>query len=181
MSFSDIESRVVVSGFSLDDKAAILAAMRFIYEGSATARGFFHRWLSDNSDNIEVIYTPGVLNAPPDEGKLFLDLKSISNALFIDNNGTAVRDSLVSMLAHELVHALEGTDNDIREVTDTDYKGTTVPVANTIYEELNLGVQQNSYISYDIEGSILSAGFQYTEGVAIDRSVVVGSSWDSSP
>lgn len=181
MSFSNIESKVVISGFSPDESAALLAVIRTIYEGSATAKNIFDDWLGRYNDNIEVIFSEGEFRAEPDFGEIYLDLKQIANACFIDDNGTAVKDTLVTAVAHELVHALTGW---LDEPTSTDYKGETVPIANTIYRELGLGVQQNSYISYDFDGSILALGFQYTGGAAIDRSVIVDlehSDWDSSP
>ncbi|MBB1520845.1 calcium-binding protein [Aquipseudomonas guryensis] len=181
MSFSNVESKVVISGFSPDESAAILAAIRTIYEDSPTARGIVDDWLGRYSDNIEVMFSEGEFRAEPDFGELYLDLEQIANACFIDDNGTAVKDTLVTAIAHELVHALTGW---LDLPTSTDYKGETVPIANIIYTELCLGAQQNSYISYDYDGSILSLGFEYTGGAAIDRSVIVdldNIDWDSSP
>jgi hypothetical protein len=121
--------------------------------------------------------------------------------MYIDNNGTAVADTPVTMIVHEMVHALTGRLDDgigagehDRIFSDpqgwSDYKGATVNYANIISRELGYP-EQNSYIAQDF-GDVLTLGFQYTNGVAIDRSVVVSSAyapgmtigtynWNSSP
>lgn len=186
MSFSSIVDRVIVSGFSEEDEAAIIDAMRVIYEGSVTAREMFDVWLAEVSSNasngnIRIEYSSGYFGVEmPGNGHLKLDVNYLTNAYYINNNGTAVKDTLVSAIAHELVHALEGTNDDEIDITPIDYKGDTVRVANAINSELGLP-EQNSYYAYDQSGNILLLGFQYTGGVAIDRSQVVGSNWDSSP
>ena len=112
--------------------------------------------------------------------------------MYIDNDGTVVKSTLVGALAHELVHALTPR-NDTNAYNDIginiDYKGETVTEANKIYKELGLP-QQNAYIAQDHIGNTLTLGFQYTKGTPIDRSVVLpvfnketsvsAQDWDSS-
>ncbi|WP_309269906.1 calcium-binding protein [Azonexus sp.] len=110
--------------------------------------------------------------------------------LYIDNNGTAVGGA-ARVILHELVHALTTPileDN----WNETDYRGDTVTRSNEIYRDLGIP-EQNSYISQSDTGQgpkadkILTLGFNYTNGAAIDRSVVVdlginvdSTSWDST-
>jgi len=92
--------------------------------------------------------------------------------------------ALLGVLAHELVHAMLGLDENLNELYGggtTEYRPLAVVYSNLIY--MNLGIsQQNSYLGQDYKG-ILTPGVQYTEGNAIHRSVVIRDrivDWDSS-
>ena len=175
MTFTDVENKTTLTGFSAADMATILAAMKTAYEGSATAKVMFDSWISAPGKTISIDFLSDEFGAVPNEGKLSIDLSKLTSAMYIDNNGTAVKDTAVGAIVHELVHALTGRTDDYNA---TDYRGKTVTFSNTIYRELGLP-EQNSYIGYDSSG-ILTLNFQYTNGAAIDRSVALDNNWDSS-
>ncbi len=110
-------------------------------------------------------------------GLLEIDLNNLNSAMYIDNNGKAVKDTPVTAIVHELVHALTGRLDHGGD--SLDYKQATVTFSNIIYRELGLP-EQNSYIAYDSTGNILSLDFEYTQGTPIDRSFVGNEDWDSS-
>jgi hypothetical protein len=196
MSFTDVQNKTTITGFSDADKATILTAMQTAYEGSATAKAMFDDWISANPDpgkKITINYDD-VPASVPGTGEVWINLDFVNRLLYIDNNGTAVKHTVVTVIVHELVHALtgkldDGTGGERDRGSLTDYKGATVIESNKIYLELGLP-EQNSYIGQsDI---YLTEGTQYTNGAAIDRSVCVSSTyapgtidatndWDSSP
>lgn len=182
MSFTDVQNKTILTGFSAADEATILAAMRTAYEGSATAKKMFDDWISVPTNMIAINFLSGAFGAYPNQGRLVLDLNELTQAMYIDNDGTAVKDTAVTAIVHELVHALTGRlDNKdlIFSGVTNDYRQPTVTFSNIIYRELGLP-EQNSYIAYDQEGNILTPNLQYTNGVAIDRAVVRDIDWDSS-
>ena len=180
MSFTDVQNKTAIStSFSAADRATILAAMRTAYEGSATARVMFDSWVS--SKTITIDFLPGQFRAHRNAGKLEIDLNGLAQGMYIDNNGTAVQDTAVTAIVHELVHALTGrSDNQdlILSGATNDYRQPTVTFSNIIYSELGLP-EQNSYIGTNVDGN-LTLNFQYTKGAAIDRSVSLDRDWDSS-
>lgn len=182
MSFADVQSKTTLTGFSATDEATILAAMRTAYEGSATARAMFDSWIAVPANTITINFLSGQFQAYRNTGRLEIDLNNLTQAMYIDNNGTAVKDTAVTAIVHELVHALTGrSDNKdlILSGATNDYRQPTVTYSNIIYKELGLP-EQNSYIAYDEIGDILTLNYKYTQGAAIDRSVAGNLNWDSS-
>ncbi|EYD76148.1 LigA [Rubellimicrobium mesophilum DSM 19309] len=175
MSFADVVARVRFTGFSASAEAAITGAMQTAYNGSATARGMFEDWISDPAKTIPIkfvnndMFVTGVGGPNP---VLSADVGFVVDNSYIDNHGKAVEDTLVTCLVHEFVHQLTGR-RDLTSGSDplTDYQGDTVRFANIIYRELGLP-EQNSYIAYDSDGTLLKRGFNYTNGTEIDRSFV---------
>ena len=128
---------------------------------------------------------------------------AVGNKVIGNNSYGPVESMVVAVIVHELVHALTvrppnevglsdggigtknylGTNSDPRiDFGPPNYRGETVEYANKIYAQLELlGVevpQQNSYIAQDRinkdgTNNVLIPGFQYTDGAAIDRSVVI--------
>jgi hypothetical protein len=100
-----------------------------------------------------------------------LDLNKIRSLLYLTPTGRAVQASLLVVLAHELVHAITNSDDDL---TPQDYAGETVRFANDIYSELGLPLQL-SYTGkgfYD-EDKDLKQGYDYTNGSTIDIAALV--------
>lgn len=182
MSFADVQNKTTLTGFSAADEATILAAMKTAYEGSATAKAMFDSWISVPTNAITINFVNGQFQAYRNTGQLEIDLSNLTQAMYIDNNGTAVKDTTVTAIVHELVHALTGRSDNAGTILSgatIDYRQPTVTFANIIYSELGLA-EQNSYIAYDQIGDILTLNFQYTKGTAIDRAVARDSDWDSS-
>jgi hypothetical protein len=140
--------------------------MQTAYEGSSTAKKMFDDWIAVSGNTITITFDTNNAAAYANTGKVLLDVAFFQDNNYIDNKGTAVEDTLLSGLVHELVHALTGK---VDNYGISDYKGDTVVLSNVIYKELGIP-EQNSYISYDAVGNILDRGFAYTGGVAIDRS-----------
>ena len=202
MSFADFiklgQEKIKVDGFSDTDKATILEALKTVYEGSPTAKAMIDRWISSGKEIlIRPDEEPGaVLNS----GEVWIGLDFVNRMLYIDNDGMSRKNTLERVLVHELVHALTGKCDDGIGAGEhdrgslTDYQGETVIEANKIYRELGLP-EQNSYIGQNVLGldnDVLIAGIQYTNGAAINRSVVISNAadpgtiyrandWDSSP
>ena len=167
MAFADVLSKTTFdAAFSAADRATIQAAMQTAYDGSATAKTMFDDWIATAGNTISIEFAADDFFAFANTGRIGIDLAWLNDNSYIDNNGNAVPDTAVTGIVHELVHALTGkTDND----NFIDYRGDTVVFSNIIYKELGLP-EQNSYSAYDDVGDILTNGFAYTNGTAIDRS-----------
>lgn len=96
MAFEYIKSNIDFDpDFSPADVASIEAAMATAYNGSPTAKHMFDNWVFPTGQPDELT-RPIVINKQPDffgarrnEGIIEIDLLYISNATYIDNNGTA--------------------------------------------------------------------------------------------
>lgn len=176
MSFDDVLAKTTITGFSSADKTTITDAMSTAYEGSSTAQGMFDAWIADSDHTVKIDYVSDKFQSYANTGLLELDLANLAGNSYIDNNGTAVEDTAVTAIVHELVHALAGKTDDW---TQSNVKGSTVELSNDIYNELGLP-EQNSYIAYDAEGDILTIGFEYTNGTSIDKSYAGDQDWESS-
>jgi Ca2+-binding RTX toxin-like protein len=186
LGFVDVFNRLTIdTEFPPEDAAEIARVLQYAYTNSPIAARMFNNWISDPSHKIVINYSPGLFQGIYDildngthvgRGILNIDLSFLKNAMYIDNNGTAQQDTTISAIVHELVHALVGTDDQYTLGLGGSYKGPTVEEANKIYRELKIP-EQNSYIAQNPkaeEPSILTLGYEYTHGVAIDRSMV----WD---
>jgi Ca2+-binding RTX toxin-like protein len=163
-SFSE---KTTFTGFTTVEEAEILAALQTAYDGSSTARTMFHNWI-DAGNTIDIKFVSGVFqaytSAGAGTGRLEIDLAYLNNASYISPIGTAVKDTLLTALVHELGHALTGKQDNW---TSLDYKGDNVKFVNQIYKELGLP-EQVSYIAYDPDGTLHKLNYQYTNGAAID-------------
>jgi len=167
MSFANILTQTTIDPlFSGADRTTIENAMRTAYDGSATARKMFDDWIAAGK-TITVNKETNDLFAYANTGIIHVGLDFLNDNNYIDNDGKAVEDTPVTGIVHELVHALTGK---LDNFGTFDYRGDTVTFSNIIYKELGLP-EQNSYISYDAVGNVLTRGFEYTNGAAIDRSV----------
>jgi Ca2+-binding RTX toxin-like protein len=173
MAFSSVSAKTTFAGivpFTAAQQATILAAMQTAYDGSATAKTMFDNWINAGK-TIGITNLPGFFQAFANTGLVEIDLAYLANASYIDTTGTAVQDTLVTALVHELGHALTGKlDNDATSafsVKTTDYRGDNVNFVNLIYKELGLP-QQVSYVAYDTTGLIHKLNYQYTNGATID-------------
>lgn len=178
MAFADVQAKTTITGFSAADQVVVLDTLRGIYDGSATAKAMIDAWLATAGHTIKIEFEAdgfsGFLNA----GRVKMDVARLANGSYIGNDGTAAPYTLRHGLAHELVHALTGRDDNWNNVDN--YKGDTVVFTNTILTELG-DPQRNSYIASDSRGTILFKNYKYTNGATIDRSEVGNSDWNSAP
>jgi len=164
-SFSE---KTTFTGFTTAQEAEILAALQTAYDGSSTARTMFDNWI-DAGNTIDIKFVSGILRAYPQTGRVEIDLALLNNASYISPIGTAVKDTLVTALVHELGHALPGKlDNWTDDLKD--YKGDNVRFVNLIYKELGLP-EQVSYTAYDSTGTWHKLNYQYTNGAAINAAI----------
>jgi Ca2+-binding RTX toxin-like protein len=166
-----------ITGFSPAQEAEILAVLQKAYDGSSTARTMFHNWIDKDAGNtIDIKFEPGTLTSTLSSGEVLMDFAVFKNASYISSNGTAVKDTLLTALIHELGHALPGYEDNYTEV---DYKGDNVKFVNQIYKELGVP-EQVSYIAYDIDGTFHKLNYKYTNGAAIDAARTYSESRDTN-
>jgi Ca2+-binding RTX toxin-like protein len=165
--------KTTFTGFSTAQEAEILAALQTAYDGSSTARTMFHDWI-DAGKTIDIKFVSDVFQAYLNTGSLEIDLAYLNDKSYISLIGTAVKDTLVTALVHELGHALAGKEDNWR--TDlNDYKGDNVEFVNPIYKELGL-TEQVSYSAYDYTGTRHKLNYQYTNGAAINAAITSNAS-----
>ena len=204
------------------DAKKIYDAMEYVYENSEDVRKMFNYWAKELdwaevdkenkgkvveeqwnvseavklSRQITIKYplNKDAFHVDRYNAAMILAVSRISDKYtYIDNNGTAVKQTLEGAIAHELVHALTGTVDNSGPLWENapygnfgelvDYRQATVKKSNEFYEQLKIA-QQNSYIGQDRKGLIMIDGYKYTGGAAIDRSVCLAGhdtrvDWDS--
>jgi hypothetical protein len=151
------------TGFDTAQQATILATMQTAYDGSATAKTMFDTWI--NAGNIiDIAFVPGTFAGDVITHELKIDLDYLKNASYITSAGTAVKDTLLTSLVHELGHALTGRRDNW---SNRDFQGDNVKFVNQIYKELSLP-EQLSYVAYDLNGNLHKLNYSYTNGAPID-------------
>jgi hypothetical protein len=96
--------------------------------------------------------------------RLELGLAFLADNSYVTPTGLAVTDGAVTAIVHEIGRALMGTPD---KWTTANYAEDNVDFVNKIYDELSLP-RQISYTAYDENGSILKAGYDYTNGATVD-------------
>jgi len=168
-SFSDVEAKTVIDGFTDDQKTSILADMKTAYEGSSIAKEMFDNWISTAGHTINIKYVPSVYQAytigDAGTGSVEIDPAYIQTLSYINDKGTAILHSQLGALVHELGHALTGRHDN---TTWFDYQGDNVEYINTIWAQLGLD-KEISYIAqaWDLH----KVGYTYTNGATIDAAV----------
>ena len=175
--------------FSPEDKERIIEALRAIYKSTededSEGKKMINDWLK-NKDNenkrIEFKYRPNTAAAQKNGGYVELDLKYIDTMMYISNNGKAIRHTPITIITHELVHALMGLDDnadDINNHKTIDYRQPTVEHSNLIFKELKIP-ELNSYRAQVDKNRVLILNQEYTQKNPIDRSYIAYRDWDSS-
>ena len=164
-SFSDVEAKTVIEGFSDDQKASIVSDMNTAYEHSSIAKAMFDNWISTDGHTINITYKPNVYRAytlgGEGTGDVEIDPAYIENLSYINYTGTPVLHSQLGALVHELGHALTGKGDNI---TWSDYQGDNVKYINTIWAQLGLD-KEISYIAQS--WTLHDVGYTYTNGATI--------------
>jgi Ca2+-binding RTX toxin-like protein len=182
MPFSTIQNNTIIDpAFSASDKAAILAAMKIAYErDSATAQPMFDNYVDGGKRKINIYFKKDT--AETDDvytGNVFIDLNYTANNTYIDINGNVVYYTVLSLLIHELGHALT-YNRDAVDGIDIDYenhsnftknlKGDNVIFTNKIYEKL--GIPQRAAYT-DGQEQLVQVGYNYTDGKPINSAVTL--------
>ncbi len=176
-SFSDIEAKTTIEGFTVEQKASILSDLQTAYEDSPIAKKMFDDWIATYGHTINISYASGQYRGFLNAGRVEIDPAYIENLSYINDKGEAVLHSQLGALVHELGHALTGKRDNISLL---DYQGANVKYINTIWEQLGLD-KEISYIAQAWEigkpvpsvfGSddvdLHKAIYAYTSGTAID-------------
>jgi hypothetical protein len=162
MAFNTVAAKTTFTGFNTAQKAQLLRTLETAYNGSVTARTMFDNWLNAGR-TISISNVPGVFQAYAGTGKVAIDLGYLKDLSYISDTGVPVLHSLLGALVHELGHALT---NKRDSISLTDYQGDNVRFVNKIWQELGLS-QEISYIA-QARSDIHRAGYQYTNGAAIN-------------
>ena len=180
-SFSDIADRVVVAGFdgtgqySNDSINALFAQA---YEGSTSLAAQVTLWLNNPSNigkNITITYVPrSDPNSPgyafSGAGEIFITPDRCDDLLYISENGNAVQHSVLSVLVHEIGHAITGVRDD---PTYSNLKGGNISqYVNNWYGELSIPKEAGYLSRAFAETSILAVDKEYTEGIHIENAIV---------
>jgi hypothetical protein len=137
-----LKALVIDRDFSEADAEIIKSVIVESYKGSTIARDDYEGWVAEGR-KITFNYSPGNFGAGLRNGQLYIDLKFLDKALYIDPHGNAVPDTPTTGIVHELGHAIAGyTDN----YSSTDYMGDNVRYVNKIYVQLGYE-KQLSYIA----------------------------------
>lgn len=162
MAYKDIARAVNIDdAFSGSDGNAILAVIKEAYGTSSIARKMFDAWVTDKGRDISFIYNDGDFSAW--NGKVWLDMRELDNASYIDKRGNAVQDFPFTAIIHELGHALTAR---LDNWTPTEPAGENQIFANKIYQQAGY-TEQLSYMAYDASGDVIQRGVDYTDGARI--------------
>ena len=182
--FSDIANRVVVSGFdgtsllNQYNNNAIKAIFQAAFEGSPSLAAAVMLWLQrpeNTGKSITVNYvassgrdSPGFAN--PSAGEVFLTPDRCDDFLYISETGRAVPFSVLSVLVHEIGHAVTGLFD---APTYANLKGNNIAqFANDWFSELGISTEAGYLSRALIADSILVSGKEYTEGKFIRNAIV---------
>ncbi len=179
--FSDIANRVNVSGFtgvSSSSDLDILALFAVAYENSTRLAGRVNLWLNDPANagkDIEITYIPTSNPSAPgfaflNQGLIFLNPELSDDLLYIDKGGTAVAASVLSVLVHEIGHAVSLNRDD---PTYANLEGDNIAnLVNDWYRDLGIP-EEAGYLSRAlISENVLVKGRNYTEGKPIENAIV---------
>ncbi|MEP1607111.1 MAG: tandem-95 repeat protein, partial [Marinomonas sp.] len=175
-SFADIAGRVEISGFT-GSGAFTDSMMRAVfaqaYEGSARLRGRINFWLNDPVNvgrKIELKYDSSLGFAFTGLGQIFMNPNNSHTLLYITTNGEAVAHTPLSVLVHELGHAIGGVRDD---PTYANLKGDNIDqFVNDWYDDLNIPKEVGYLSRALVSDNILIEGRDYTEGKVIANAIV---------
>ena len=152
--------------FSRRDENAIIGVIKEAYRASSIARHMFDKWVEGEDRDIKFIYNKNDFSAW--NGKVWLDMRELDNASYIDSHGNAVQDFPFTAIIHELGHALtRRLDN----WTAEEPAGENQLFVNRIYKQAGY-TEQLSYMAYDASGDVIRRGVDYTDGARIDSAWV---------
>ena len=118
MSFKEFTygDRIETVGFSDEtDRQNIREAIKNAYENSSAAQEMFDAWFKNHEgQNIVINYTDRtseVNRIELKEGKVYFNPEDPKKGRYIDNYGNVVEHSVLTVLIHELGHALNGYED----------------------------------------------------------------------
>nr|WP_246697302.1 hypothetical protein [Rhizobium sp. G21] len=154
--------------FSDADEKAILAVFRQAYRDSAIGRRMLEDWVGDDGAHIVVNYEKGNFAAGLGTGQIYIDMRELDDAHYLDRHGNAVKDTPFTAIVHELGHALEGYEDNW---TIRNPAGDNQNFVNGIYAQAGY-TRQLAYMGYDASGEVIEAGVRYADGRRIDNAWV---------
>lgn len=167
MSYKDIARATNIDeSFSKSDEKAILGVIKEAYRASSIAREMFDHWVVDKERDIDFLYHKNDFSAW--NGKVWLDMRELDNASYIDRHGNAVQDYPFTAIIHELGHALTAR---LDNWTPEEPAGDNQLFVNKIYRQAGY-TEQLAYMAYDASGNVIERGVDYTDGARIDSAWV---------
>lgn len=186
--FDLLMNSVAISADFVDaDKSNIESALWNLFENSQTARAILRK-IPDYAfidDVFPITFAEDAFafrsHTRAFEGVIFeyifyglvIDIGSMEDNWFIDQNGTATHFGLERMLIHEIIHAVEDLHDPEQLGLPGGATGDTVDLANLVMLEMN---HTSIRISYGGTGdsSEFPFGHQFTFGERIDTAQLVG-------
>ena len=151
MTIESVLERTEVIGFE-DDTDIVFAQLRAAYTGSDRLANAIEQWLSAHpTQNIRIIHwnENNANGGPAGEGRVRINFEFPPRLVYIDVNGNAVQCDFLTVLVHELGHAIGGWFD---TPTPLETMGDNVYHVNKWFEQL--GIPQNvSYIAQDLIGT----------------------------
>ncbi|WP_137156315.1 calcium-binding protein [Rhizobium sp. FKL33] len=169
MSLKSVLAAVKIdAAFSDADEKAIVAVIREAWRESSIGRDMLENWVTTKGEDITVHYSEGDFSAYLNSGDIYIDMRELDHAHYVDRHGNAVKDTPFTAIIHELGHALEGYEDNW---TIQSPAGDNQAFVNTIYAQAGY-TQQLAYMAYDASGKIIKEGVSYTDGQRIDNAWV---------
>ncbi|RYF66630.1 MAG: hypothetical protein EOO39_22685 [Cytophagaceae bacterium] len=117
--------------------------------------------------DFDIKYAAGEARTPfAGSGGILIDPAFAQSQSYISTFGRAEMHTYVSVLAHEIGHAISFNSSDA-DATLASPKGTNVTIVNTWYAEMGLspGIPQlAAYNAQDISNNYTTLGKDYTDG-----------------
>ena len=168
MEWNDILSQIDFDeSLSETEEISLRNILEDAYKRSSILRNYFSQFFArtDIRSHLPLVFAKGKKDICKHEidkedkshyYRIELKLDSISSG-YISEYGIVIKDSKVSILIHELCHALLGTHDNW--IGDPNYTGENIRKANLVYEQLGITKQ----LSYPGISSSLQIGYSYPE------------------
>ena len=171
MTIQDVFNNTTIVGFTDEDEILIRRAITDLYNISAASTTKIAMAMLDQvtaQKPLYINYFPKHFEVNRITLKLNIDPTELKGNTFITPNGKAVAITLVAALAHELVHSINGLDDN---TFYPNLAGDTVIRTNLIHDELGIP-HRLSYGGFGLLPDVIS-GLELTNGVSIDTAVYV--------
>ncbi|WP_226576067.1 cadherin-like domain-containing protein [Acuticoccus sediminis] len=166
MTLANALSRTAFNGYSAADEATVRAAFTQVY-GTAAGKAMIDGFLTAPANSITFNFAANDAAANLNTGDVFYDPAFSTGFMYLNKSGVAIQEIAAGTIAHELVHALTGRDDEPSWFGQNDFAGDTVTFANTIFTQLGIDPQL-SYPGSNF-ASVLELGRDYAMGAGIDR------------
>ncbi|MGR3503493.1 calcium-binding protein [Pseudaestuariivita sp.] len=176
MSFSSVENRFIIHGYSSSDASALLDRLAYLYNDSSTFRGWVDGWLTNNvGQNIDLVAPSVFASYTPTPGNLYFELARdpYPDAMHITNDGVGAEAhpdlGLIALFASEVA--------DLSFVVSaSDYTSDIGRGINAVFSEIGNGAFEIlGWPAIDVFGDRAGIvdGRSYSFGNEIDMAMAV--------